>query len=256
MGNWKPLVSIIMPAYNSEKTIEESINSVIAQTCKNWELIVVNDCSTDNTKEIIKKLKSNEIRIRLFTSVRNNGVAKARNFALKKANGKYIAFLDSDDLWLPKKLEKQVSFMVRNNALISFTGTAYINNEGIPSSYIQKTPKHFYYHDLLKRNIMTCSSMVVQKNVMTLFPKGFLHEDYVVWLRILKKYGQAYGLDKPFTVYRLSKESKSANRFSSAFMIFNAYKHVGFNKLSSLLLTLRYAVFSTTKRLRIKYDFV
>lgn len=108
------LVSIIMPAYNAEKYIEEAIQSVLKQTYTNWELIIVNDCSTDKTEQIIKKYQEQDQRIRLCSLIKNKGVANARNTAIKNAVGRYLAFLDSDDMWLPEKLEKQINFMKKN----------------------------------------------------------------------------------------------------------------------------------------------
>jgi len=240
-----------MPAYQAEATIEESIKSVIAQTFQDWELIIVNDYSTDSTSQIVKAFANEDSRIFIYTNECNLGVAQTRNRGVSLAKGEYIAFLDSDDLWQADKLKKQVAFMTENNAVISYTATTYIY-EGRISSYVLKAKRELTYRDLLKRNLMSCSSVIVRCDVMINFPLGFMHEDYAVWLRILKKYGYALGLNEPLLIYRLCNKSKSAKRFSSAKMIFNAYRQVGYGKVASMLLMLRYSIHSITKRLMIR----
>jgi len=123
------LISIIIPVYNSEKYITETIESVLAQTYTNWEMIIVDDCSTDRSKEIIREFTEQEDRIRFIEFEENLGTGKARDVALQKAKGRFVAFLDSDDMWLPGKLEKQIRFMTENNYPISFTSYKMIDEE-------------------------------------------------------------------------------------------------------------------------------
>jgi len=247
----KTLVSIIMPAYCAEATIRASIESVLAQTLEDWELLVINDASTDATREIAEAFAEYDDRIRVFSSEKNQGVAAARNTGISHATGEYLAFLDSDDLWHEHKLEKQTNIISEKNAEISFTATSYINTAGQVSPYILPAEEKFTYKNLLRRNIMSCSSVMIRRDCMIPFPQGFMHEDYAVWLQILKKFGQAHGLNEPLLIYRIGENSKSSNRLSSAKMTYHTYRHVSFGRALSTLLTLRYALHSVSKRLRI-----
>ena len=152
------------------------------------------------------------------------------------------------------KLQKQLDLMTETCAKITYTGTAYINEESQLSSYVLRVERELTYRDLLRANVMSCSSVVVRKDLMLRypFPEGFIHEDYAVWLEIMKKVDIAYGVDEPLLLYRLSSRSKSGNRVKSAKMINNVYRMVGYNSFLSLLLTLRYSLHSISKRSKIK----
>jgi len=243
-----------MPAYNAEKTIASSIGSVISQTFGNWELIVVNDASTDTTAQIVNAHAENDLRIHLYANEKNMGIAKSRNFGVLRAKYQWIAFLDSDDCWHESKLQKQLDFIEKTSAKISYTGTVYINEANIKSDYVLQAKKDLTYRDLLIANLMSCSSVIVCRDLLLRypFPEGELHEDYVVWLQILKEVEYAYGLDEPLLLYRMSSSSKSANRVRSAKMILNAYNKVGYGSVVAVLLTLRYALHSISKRSKIK----
>ena len=250
--NSAPLVSVVMPAHNAAATINESIDSVLAQTSHDWELLIINDASTDNTEEIAKAYAAKDARVRVFTNETNQGVAATRNVGINQSNGEILAFLDSDDLWRETKLEKQVRFMKEKNATISFTGTSYINSAGQASSYTLQAIENFTYEDLLRRNIMSCSSVMVRRDSMIPFPQGYMHEDLTVWLQIVKKAGQAHGLNEPLLIYRMGEATKSSNRIKSARMTFGSYRHVGYGLLTSFFYTLRYAKHSISKRYLIK----
>ena len=247
------MVSVIMPAYNVAKTIMPSIESVTAQTYENWELIVIDDGSSDGTPELVRRISELDFRVRYYQNEDNLGVAETRNRGMSLARGEWIAFLDSDDLWRDDKLEKQMQFVSETGAVISYTGTSYINESGNVYSYVLRATQTLSYKTLLHRNIMSCSSVVVRKDFMIPFPLGDIHEDYVVWLQILKKVAYAYGIDEPLLMYRMSAHSKSAGRFHSALMTYNAYRHVGYGILTSMLFTLRYALHSISKRFLIRF---
>ena len=247
------LVSVIMPAYNASATISDSINSVLAQTYANWELLVVDDASTDDTVALVKGYADQ--RIHLHLNPANLGVALTRNAAISNARGKYLAFLDSDDMWLPSKLEKQLEFMEQKKATISFTGTYYIDATGKPSHYVLHAEEVFTYKQLLCRNIMSCSSIMVQTDCMILFSQGSIHEDYVSWLQLIKIAGQAYGLNEQLLIYRMGVETKSSNRLKSMQMIYKSYRHVGYRFVLSCFFTLRYAKHSIIKRHMIKMGY-
>jgi len=254
------LISVIMAAYNAQSTISDSINSVLAQSYANWELIIADDCSTDETASIIKNFAAVDSRIHLHINKQNIGCAAARNVAMSKSRGQWIAFLDSDDIWLADKLAKQLKFTNETNALITYTATSYINKHGKISNYVLPAEQEFSYKSLLRRNIMSCSSVMVQTDIMVPFPhsnkKGDMHEDYAAWLQILRKVGHAYGLNEPLLQYRLTDNSKSGNRLKSAKMVYRAYHTAGYNPLSAILLTLRYTLHSVSKRRHIKAGYL
>lgn len=225
-----------MAAYNAEKTIELAINSVLNQTYSNIELLVVNDCSCDKTAEIVEKIAKDDLRVRLITNRRNSGVSYTRKHGLEKANGKWIAILDSDDLWTPKKLEKQIELQKKTNADLLFTGSAFMDSDGQPMDCYLHAPNEVTYHQLLRQNVISNSSALVRKE---LYEKNYaieegIHEDFAIWLKILKEGIKAYGVDEPLIIYRISKSSKSGNKFLSAKMNWNTYRCVGMSLLSSL----------------------
>ena len=248
-----PIVSVVMPAYNAERTIEASINSVIGQTFAYWELIIVNDCSTDGTASMINEYAAKDPRICVYHACENQGVAASRNYALELAQGEWIAFLDSDDLWREEKLEKQLRLAEETSAVITYTATAYMNVAGQMSDYVLPAEAMLPYKTLLRRNIMSCSSVMVHKGAMMPFPlRADTHEDYVVWMTIVRDVGCAQGLDEPLLVYRMSAGSKSAGRWRSAVMTYNAYRQVGYGVFVSLVFTLRYSFHSIIKRFQIR----
>lgn len=244
-----------MPTYNAEKTIVSSIKSVVAQTFVDWELIIVDDASTDTTLSLATNLACTDTRIKVLHNAKNSGVAKSRNVAILKAQGNWLAFLDSDDIWHKQKLQKQLHFMAENQAKISFTATAFMNGVGRRSSYLLPAKKRVKYKDLLKANIMSCSSVIVCRGLMLQypFPEGNLHEDYVVWLRILQNVKFAYGLNLPLLLYRVSKGSKSGRRFQSGMMVFRAYCKVGYPMPLAMVLTIRYGVGSVLKWRKVSF---
>lgn len=248
------LVSVIMPAYNAEKTIAKSIDSVLSQTFVDWEFIIVNDMSTDNTAKVVESFIKNGHPIKLITNKKNIGVAATRNIAISHATGKYVAFLDSDDVWHRDKLLRHMAFLKKTNGKISFTATKYINEMGKVSSYTLPAKSRLYYRDLLKANSMSCSSVVACRKLVMRYPfqRGNLHEDYLTWLQALKEVGCAYGLNEPLLMYRMVKGSRSSNRVESAKMLYRTYCALGYSSCMSFMLTIRYALGSISKRAKIK----
>ena len=248
-----PTVSVIMPAFNAMSTIQASIESVLGQTFTDWELIIVDDCSSDSTVSIAQAFAAEDSRLRLFQNSKNAGVAATRNKALSHAQGKWIAFLDSDDLWRSDKLELQLRFAEEVGAKITYTGTAYMNAAGEVYNYYLPAAPELSYKALLRRNLMSCSSVLVRRDVMVPFEGGDFHEDYVTWLKILRHTGcSAYGLDKPLLIYRISGQSRSTKRIRSGLMIFRAYRQAGYGWLMSQLFTVRYTFHSIPKRICIR----
>ena len=221
------LVSIIMPAFNAGNTIEKSIESVLNQTYKDWELIVIDDGSTDNTKEIAKKLIKKEKRIRLITPKKNIGCALARDKGIKASRGRWIAFLDADDLWLPKKLQTQIAFHKKNKAALSYTQYRRINTFGDLGRIIE-SPGQITYKDLLKTNVIANSTVLIdRKNVaMKKILMGYKvqYDDYVRWLNITSAYGHAMGLDVSLMLYFYNADTDSGNKIRSFFRTWRVYR--------------------------------
>ena len=181
----KGLVSVIMPSYNSKKYIKESIESVLNQTYPFWELIIVDDCSKDGTVDVIKQF--NDVRIKLFVNERNSGAAISRNRALREAKGKWTAFLDSDDIWLPTKLEEQLTFMINNN--YDFTYTDYrICENGVWEKFIRTTPKKVTYRKLFSYCYFSTITVIYNVDKVGLIQISDLkkNNDYAMWFKALK----------------------------------------------------------------------
>ena len=244
------LISIIMPAYNAEKYIEESIYSVIKQTWSNWELLVIDDCSTDNTKAIVNKYTSKDNRILLLSNPCNQGVANSRNKGVLASHGDWIAFLDSDDLWTPDKLSLQVELITKKNALFIFTGSSFINEFGEALSYVLTVPGQIGYKELLKQNLISCSSVLISKKLLLPYPMtgGNIHEDFVTWLLILRVMNmKAFGINKPALIYRIHSNSKSGHKWKAAIMNWNVYRKIGLNPFACCYYQLCY-IFRNVKK--------
>ena len=198
-----PMVSIIMPTYNSSRYITQSIESVRRQTYLHWELLITDDCSQDNTRELIKQFQQIDSRIKLFTSKVNGGAGCARNNSIAEAKGRFIAFLDSDDMWAPKKLELQIEFMKANKIGLSYTAYQKIDSQG-NSQGIITPPKQTTYSKLLYGNVIGCltaiyDTAIVGKKYMPTIRK---RQDMGLWLDILKDIPHAESLSDVLASYR------------------------------------------------------
>lgn len=238
------LISIIMAAYNAEKTIGQAISSVLTQTYKEFELIVVNDCSKDKTRQIIQQYTEQDSRVKLVDNFINRGVSYTRKRGVEEAKGSWIAVLDSDDIWSTDKLEKQVKRQVETGADLLFTGSTFMDADGKPVEWYLHAPSEITYRQLLKQNVLSNSSSLVRKEVYDQhYAAGDnMHEDFATWLNILKTGRKAYGIDEPLLIYRLSKTSKSGNKIKAAKMNWNTYRHVGLNVIEAFYYECWYAV--------------
>lgn len=248
------MISIVMPAYNAASTIRSSIESIQAQTVKDWELIVIDDGSKDDTVSILKELAAGDERIRFFQNEINSGASYTRNRAVAMAQGEWIAFLDSDDRWQPQKLEKQIALANEHPDMqLCYTSSSFIDDEDNPFPYIMEAQERTTYKTLLHKNLISCSSVMIRSSVMKqiLMPSDKMHEDYFVWLTVLRTGSIAYGIKEPLLIYRLSSNSKSSNRIKSAKMLYNTYLAVGYNFISSAALTFLYMFHSIKKRQKI-----
>ncbi|NBM53724.1 glycosyltransferase [Proteus sp. G2669] len=214
--------SIIMPAYNAEKTIESSIQSVFSQTYSDYILYIVNDCSTDNTKEILSKYNKNN-KIVIINNNVNMGVAESRNLAINLCTGHYIAFLDSDDLWEKEKLAQHLKYFNMGwNVVCSNYGTF---NENNITNY-RKSPEIFSFNDLLKTcHIGNLTGTYNAKKLGKFYQKKIGHEDYLMWLTILKKCDKAYCIQQFLAKYRISNQSLSGNKYHAIKWQWNIYRN-------------------------------
>lgn len=222
------LVSIITPVYNSEKYIEECIKSVINQSYKNIEMIIIDDGSTDNSKNIIEKYTESFPFIKYIKCNKNNGVWAARNIGIEKAKGRFISFLDADDLYKKNKIENQINFMLNNN--YSFTYTAYdlINENSTSLNKVINAKEYEDYNRLLKGNDIGCLTVMIDRlkiETPIRFENNH-HEDFILWLKILKNNVVAYGLDEILSSYRKSNSSVSHNKIKAAIWTWNIYTNV------------------------------
>ena len=221
------LVTIITPSYKSERFIAQTIESVLAQTYENWEMIVVDDVSLDNSNEIIEEYCKKDSRIKLIKLEQNSGAAVARNRAIEEAKGRYIAFLDADDMWKPEKLEKQIDFMQKNN--YSFTYTAYEKVDEFGKVFGKMgIPSQVSYSDLLKTCVIGCLTVIydaekLDKVYMPLIRK---RQDFGLWLKILKKVDFAYGINESLAFYTVRDDSISANKKSAAYFTWKLYRDI------------------------------
>lgn len=210
------LVSIITPTYNCGKFISRTINSAVNQTYKNWEMIIVDDCSTDNTEEVVGSFIKKDSRIKYIRLNKNSGAAVARTRAMQLAGGDYMAFLDSDDIWKPDKLEKQLLYMKKNK--FYFTSTAYeqIDENGNKLGKIIKTPKKTDYNRLLLDCPVGNSTVMYNVREMGKFkvPDIRKRNDDALWLQMLKKERYIYGMPDVLMEYRVRQNSISSNKLS------------------------------------------
>lgn len=242
-------VSIIMPVYNCEKYIEDAINSVIAQTYKFWELIVIDDGSKDNTVRIIEELCNKDYRIKFYRNERNLGVSETRNKGIALANSEWIAFLDSDDMWEDSKLEKQIKLSNKLDAEFVFTGSSFINECGDNYKGILKVPEKINYKKLRTHNVISCSSVLIKKKFFKdiQMEKDDMHEDYAVWLKVLRSGVCAYGINEPLLVYRISPNSKSGKKIKTIKMTYKVFRFIGMNQISSSYFMCRHVMGSIKK---------
>jgi teichuronic acid biosynthesis glycosyltransferase TuaG len=222
----KNMVSIIVPVFNGSKTIERTVDSIKSQTYENWELLIVNDNSSDDTSNVLNELAKTDKRIRVFDLDKNVGAATARNIGIIESSGRYIAYLDADDLWDKMKLEKQLSFMNSNGYAFTYTGYYFADSNGKETKEV-KVPKIVNYKGLLKNTTIFTSTVIFDTDKISKNDIKFERiesEDTATWLRILKKNIYAYGLCEPLSYYCRSNGTLSSNKFVAIKRIWNLYR--------------------------------
>ena len=222
-----PIVSIVTPTHNAEATLAATLASVQGQNFSQWEHILVDDASQDRTPDLLAAYCARESRARWIGFDQNQGAAAARNAAIEEAQGRYIAFLDSDDLWLPGKLKLQLAFMREKDVAFSFTGYDKIDEDGAFLGQIQ-VPLRSRYHDLLKNNTIGCLTVMydTKKLGKVMMPSIRKRQDLGLWLRLLKLTPQAYGMPDILAQYRIRPNSISANKLNAAKYTWRLYREV------------------------------
>jgi len=225
------LVSIITPSYNSMPYIEKTYQSILAQTHTDWEWLITDDLSTDDSWALVQQFAEKDSRIKPLKNRKNSGAAVSRNNSIARANGDFIAFLDSDDIWLPEKLELHLAFMQKNNENLSFTSYSLIDEEGNDLHRVVDAKCHgaYSYMDMLKKKAtMGCCTVIVRANAfadisMPLIRAG---QDYALWLKLLKTGTEAVIFNKPLSQYRLVSNSLSRNKYKKAQKIWQIYREI------------------------------
>lgn len=237
----KPLVSVIIPAYRCSETIQETIHSVMIQKV-DFEILVLADGYDEKLDRVMEAYK-NEERVRYIKNSTNIGAAATRNKGVKMAEGNYIAFLDADDWWEQGKLQCQLDAMEKTNAVLCTTARELLTPDGKKTGRVIPVPEKITYKKMLSHNCISCSSVLIKKEVMQSVPMEHddCHEDYLTWLKILKKYGDGCGVNQPFLKYRLSSTGKSGNKLKAAKMTWKVYQYMGFSLSQSALCFVRYA---------------
>ena len=246
------LVSIITPSFNSEKFINECIESVIFQTYKDWEMIIVDDCSTDNSRSKIISFANEDNRIKPIFLEKNLGAAEARNIALKKSKGKFIAFLDSDDIWKNNKLEKQINFMNKNDIAFSFTSYQPISENRVEKYSVIEVPKEIDYHSYLKNTIIGCLTVIIDKEKTGEFimPNIRSSHDMALWLLIMKRGFSAFGLNENLAYYRIVSNSNTSKKWKAVKEVWEVYRKVEkLNLIYSTLCFVSYVYNAIKKRI-------
>lgn len=246
------LVSIITPMHNSARTVAQTIESVQKQTYQNWEMIIVDDGSIDDGVELVQRYVHDDSRIRLYKNDKNVGVAFTRNIAVKKANGQYLAFLDSDDLWRSDKLEKQLQLMENTGCSFCYGMCGVIDNEGKNINKDRIVPRSIDFEQLLKGNDIPCLTVLLDRKVIKeVEMPNIPHEDYACWLTIFRKYDiVAYGLQEVVADYRIGEKSVSSNKFKVIGWTWNIYRnYLGLSLWKSASCFAWYVIKAVVKRI-------
>lgn len=250
----KERISIIVPMYNAEKYIEETIASVQAQTYGDWELLLVDDVSGDRTCDLVEEAAKKDARIRLLHMEDNLGAYAARNLGLSQAEGRYIAFLDADDLWEPVKLEHELAFMKDGHAGFVFTGYEFADEKGVGNGSVVRVPKVLPYKKALHNTTIFTSTVLIDREIVAddlILMPHIKSEDTATWWNIMKAGHTAYGLDENLVRYRRSGGSLSSNKLEAQRRIWNLLRKIaGLNVLESSYHFVLWAVLAVYRRVR------
>ena len=242
------LVSVIMPAFNSEDYILESIYSVINQTYVNWELLVIDDKSSDGTVNLVEKNFENEVRIKVLSAKVNGGPGIARNIGIASAKGRWLAFLDSDDIWDHKKLEIQIDYQEKNSAALTYTAFRRFKDRNKPGRLIKVPSSLNYFQSLGNTAIPTSTVIIDRKKVLNFQMTETVCDDFVSWVKIIENHSPALGINKDFMRYRVLPNSVSRRKLRNALIVWKTYREdFGFNWIKSLFFFAQYATYALIK---------
>ena len=243
------LVSIITPTYKASDYVGETIQSVLDQDYQNWELIIVDDYSSDGTLKVLEGWQERDARIKVIPAAKNGGPAIARNLALKTARGRWVAFLDSDDIWMAGKLSKQLVFHQTKGAIISFTSGRRFQGGVSNYGHLISVPKEIRYAELLGNTVIITSTVIVDRNKTGDFKmKKVYYDDFACWLDLLRSGGLAVGLHDDLLRYRVLPGSVSRNKLRSAKEVWKTYREIEkLGLLASVKYFFSYAIYGTLK---------
>ena len=221
-----PTVSVIMPCYNMEKFIAHSIESVRNQSLTDWELLIVDDASTDKTADKVRPYCEQDERVKLTVKSRHSGIASSRNQALASAKGRYLAFLDADDIWHPEKLERQLAFMQEHEVAFSYSAYQLIDEEGKALQKTIATAGNLTHDAYLQNTIIGCSTVMLDKDKVgeVTIPDFRTSEDTATWLNILRKGFLAYAIEETLVSYRIRRKSASSNKLKASYDLWKVYR--------------------------------
>ena len=244
------MISVVTPCYNAEATIAPTIESVLSQTYSDWEMLIVDDCSSDSSAAIIKRYAEKDDRIRYFkTSSKSGSPSLPRNIGIDNAKGDWIAFLDSDDVWLPNKLETQLKFIKKHNSKLVYSFYEKMDWKGTRNNRIIKTRLKTSYSDLLKSNSIPCLTSLVRKDVVGFHRfMNIPQEDFCFWLDILREDVVAENVGEMLALYREAKDSRSANKwdmFKGYWNVIRNHQHLGLAHCCTCMLT--YTIYGILK---------
>lgn len=257
MADTSPLVSVIMPAYNAEPYIEEAIRSVLGQSVSDLELIIIDDCSTDATPDIICRLAGEDSRILPLVNEHNMGVARTRNRGLDLSRGSFVAFIDSDDVWEPQKLEQQIQLAESSGADIVYCSYSIIDTTGKPCCKDFIVPPDTNFKESLYTSVISCSTALFRRATTHKyrFPTDLYHEDLALWLDMLGNGLKACGVTEPLAAYRLTASGRASNKLNTVKHRWLIYrKHLKLPLIKSCGVLLRYAFLAMKKYAMIKNE--
>ncbi len=248
----QPLVSVIMPSYNAESFIAQSIESVLQQTYSHWELLITDDCSSDRTPLIAQSYCTKDSRINFVIAQKHTGIAGTRNQSIARAKGRFVAFLDNDDLWVPEKLEKQVQFILDNDYAFVYSAYELLNEDGTPKGKTIQTAGVVDYNKYLRNTIIGSGTILLdlKKTGNLHMPENATSDDMALWCKILKAGHHAYPINEVLMKYRVRSDSASANKFKAAKDVWRVYRkqeHLSF--LRALSCFVGYAFNAVIKRI-------